>query len=298
MALAGFCISHLGVDVTLVSQEGLFQASGNHFLHVPDPTIPDPDLLLSPFTSLVETHPRELAVVSTSTQLRRHHRESFLQKVGLSPDPKMTITHVVAYIANMKDEEIKAEPCILFVEVTPKILCAQLAIVRLEQGERITYSLRYAGSSRPHPLSDFVHQQSTWAQNQEYKLQQCVLFDIPTDLLDHAAIQAALPSSCPVAVFNGADLSKYAAAYAFKNLEMLREPYEEDDMTCETPAAIFFSVNRGQPQVLIQKDEMYSCSEETVLTAPLEQSRIAVEFLIGDHKTYPIEDKFTFAQRQ
>ena len=70
MALAGFCISRSGIDITLVSaQDGALQRSASTPLQGIDPIELDADALVAPFTSLASQRPAEITVLAISTQV-------------------------------------------------------------------------------------------------------------------------------------------------------------------------------------------------------------------------------------
>ncbi|KAF9526400.1 hypothetical protein CPB83DRAFT_884973 [Crepidotus variabilis] len=300
MSLAGLCISRSGVDITLVTdQGGSLQTSerrpivsGSNL----DPIIANADSLTSTIASLATTYPRELTVLSVSAQLRPHHRDAFLRKAGLTVDRRFTITHIDAYIATLDDREVETEPCILVIEVTTKKYSGHLVTVRSDQGERVAYPLRTEGSTPSYPLNEFIHQIYTWAQRHKYNVSKCVLLDVSPEIIDRTLIQSSFASTTSLGVFTGADLSRFAALYAFKNIDTLRDPDEGiEDGEYETPAAISFSIGNADPQVIIAKDVMYPSFEEVVFETPIKQSRISVEFQLGSGSVSQNDGKFTFA---
>jgi len=164
--------------------------------------------------------------------------------------------YIGAYVAGLKAEVVASVPCFLFIEITPTTSTAQLVTIRLEDTKRIRVPVRVEATTymSTTTLPTFVGQVVAWAQGHNHKLFQGVLLDPPSGSVDGTAMQTALPPDCPIIVADGAQLAKYAASYAFLNLEYLRQPDEGDDMgQYVIPSPISFMANNGPPTLIIHR---------------------------------------------
>jgi len=299
MALAGLCISRSGIDIALVSvRDGALQGSFSTPLQQIDPIEPDGDALVAPFTSLASQHPAELTVLAISTQMFPPDMYDMLPKIGLTTDSRFTIDYIGAYVTGLR-EEVASVPCFLFIEITPTTFTAQLVTIRLEDTKRICVPVRVEATNYTSitTLPTFVGQVFAWAQGHDHKLFQCVLLDPPSGSVDGTALQTVLPPNCPIIVVDGAQLAKYAASYAFLNLEYLRQPDECDDMgQYVAPSPISFVANNGPPTLIIHRSIPLPAVREIVFTTSEEnQTSIAVEFAFGTHDARP-DDRLIFAK--
>jgi len=300
MNLAGLCISRSGIDIALVSsQDGSLQGSASTPLQQIDPIAPDADALVTPFTSLASQHPAELTVLAISTQVRVAKKYDVLPKIGLSTDGRFTIDYIGAYVAGLRADEVASAPCLLFIEITPTIFTAQLVTIHLEGTKRIRvpHYVEATTSTPTTTLPNFVGRVFAWAQGHNHKLFQCVLLDPPSGSVDGTAPQTALAPDCPIINVDGAQLAKYAASYAFLNLEDLRQPDEGDDMgQYAAPSPISFVANNGPPTLIIHRSEPLPAVRDIIVTTSEEnQASIAVEFAFGTHDARP-DDRLIFAK--
>ena len=300
MALAGLCISRSGIDIALVSvQDGAFQGSTSTPLEQIDPITPDADALSAPFTSLASQHPAELTVLAISTQVRGAKKYDVLPKIGFTTDGRFTIDYIGAYVGGLKADEVASAPYLLFIEITPTIFIAQLVTIRLEATKRIRVPVRVEAitSTSTTTLPTFVSQVFAWAQGHNHKLFQCVLLDPPLGSVDGNALQTALAPDCPIIIVDGVQLAKYAASYAFLNLEDLRQPDEGNDMGQYVAASpISFVANNGPPTLIIHHSEPLPAVRDIIFTTSEEnQTSIAVEFAFGTHDARP-DDRLIFAK--
>jgi hypothetical protein len=301
MALAGFCISRSGIDIALVSaQDGVLQGSASKPLELIDPIAPDADALVVPFTSLASRQPTELIVLAISTQVWVAKRYDVLHKIGLSTDDRFTIDYIGAYVAGLKADEVASAPCLLFIEITPTIFIAQLVTIYLEGTKRIRVPVHVEAATftSTTTLPTFIGRVFAWAQGHNHKLFQCILLDPPSGSVDVTALQIALASDCPISIVDGAQLAKYAASYAFLNLEDLRQPSEDDDMgQYAAPSPISFVVNNGPPTLIIHRSAALPAVRDIIFTTSEEnQTSIAVEFAFGMHDARS-DDRLIFAPR-
>ena len=104
---------------------------------------------------------------------------------------------------------------------------------------------------------------------------------------------------CPIIIVDGAQLAKYAASYAFLNLEDLRQPDDSgsyDMGQYATPSPIFFVANNGPPTVIFHYFEPIPGRRDVICTMLEEnQTSVTVEFAHGKHDARP-EDKLIFAK--
>jgi len=294
MALAGLCISRSGIDIALLSaQDGALQGSASAPLQQIDPIAPDADALVAPFTSLTSQGPAELTVLAISTQGWVAKRYDVLHKIGL------TIDYIGAYVAGLRADEVTSAPCLLFIEITPNIFIAQLVTICLEGTKRIRVPVHVEAttSTSTTTLPTFVGQVFAWAQGHNYKLFQWVLLDPPSGSVDGTALQISLALDCPIIIVDGAQLAKYAASYAFLNLEDLRQPSEDDDMgQYVAPSPISFVANNGPPTLIIHRSAALPAVRDIIFTTTEEnQTSITVEFAFGMHDARP-DDRLIFAK--
>lgn len=297
MALAGICISRSGIDIALISSaDGALQESTSTPLQI-DPIEPDANALAAPLTSLTSQHHAELTVLAMSTQVLVFHKYSMLHKIGLSTDDRFTIDYISAYVAGLRSDEVASTPCFLFIEITPTTFIAQLITIRLEGAKRICIPVYVeATTSSTTTLPIFVGQFLAWAQGHNYKSFQCVLLDPPSGSVDSTALQIALGTDCPMIIADGAQLAKYAASYAFLNLEDLRQQDEGEMGQYVSPCPISFMANNNPPTVIIHNSEPLAAARDiTFTTSDENQTSIAVEFAFGKHDARP-EDRLIFAK--
>jgi hypothetical protein len=218
-----------------------------------------------------------------------------LPKIGLTTDGRFTIDYIGAYIAGLKGDDVATAPCLLFVEVTSTIFTAQLVSIRLKDTKRIRVPVYVEAttSTSTTTLSTFVRQVFAWAQSHNHKLFQCILLDPPSGSVDGTA----LALDCPIIIVDGAQLAKYAATYAFLNLEDLRQPDEGEDMgQYVAPSPISFVANNGPPTPIIHRSEPLPAVRDIIFTTSKEnQTSIAVEFAFGTHDARP-DDRLIFAK--
>ena len=300
MSLAGLCISRSGVDIALVyAQDGALQGSASKRLELIDPIAPDADALVAPFTSLTSQHPAELTVLAISTQVHARKKYDVLHKIGLTDDDRFTIDYIGAYVAGLRVDEVASAPCLLFIEIMPTIFTAQLVIIRLEGTKRIRVPVHVEATTfrSMTTLPTFVDQVFTWAQGHHYKLFQCIILDPPVGLVAGTTLQTALAPDCPITIVDGAQLAKYAASYAFLNLEDLRQPEESLDMgQYAAPSPISFVANNGPPTLIIHRSEPLPAVRDIIFTISEEnKTSITVEFAFGMHDARP-DDRLIFAK--
>ena len=299
-SIAGLCISRSGIDIAVVStQDGTLQESSTTPLQQIDPIDLNADVIIAPFKSLASQHPAELTVLTISTQVIAGNKYNLLPKIGLTTDDRLTIDYIEAYVAGrLKADEIASAPCILFVEITPTIFVAQLVTIHLNGTKRIRDPVFVEAITSTTTLPTFLGQVFAWAQSHNHKLFQCVLFDPPSRSVENTALQSALSPDCPIVIVDGAQLAKYAASYAFLNIEELRQPDDGDDMgQYVAPNPISFLVNNGPPTVIIHRSEPLPAHRDILYTIPEENqtsTTITVEFAYGKHDARP-DDRFIFA---
>ena len=115
--------------------------------------------------------------------------------------------------------------------------------------------------------------------------------------VDGTTLQTTLAPYCPIIIVDGPQSAKYAAFYAFLNLEDLRQPNEGDDMgQYVAPSPISFVVNNGPPTLIIHHSEPLPAVRDIMVTTTKEdQTSIAVEFAFGMHDARP-DDRLIFAK--
>ena len=294
MALAGLCISRYrscirpGWRAPMPASTPLQQI---------DPIAPDADALVAPFTSLKSSqHLAELTVLVISTQVRLAKRYDVLPKIELTTDGRFTIDYTGAYVAGLKAGKVAPAPCLLFIEIAPTIFTAQLVTIHLEDTKRIRVHVKATTFTSTATLPTFVGKLFAWAQGHNHKLFQCILLDTAAGSVDGTALQTALVPDCPIIIVNGAQLAKYAASYAFLNLEDLRQPREGEMAQYAAPSPISFVANNGPPTLIIHLLEaLPAVCDITFTTTEENQTSIAVKFAFGTHDARP-DDRLIFAK--
>ena len=287
-------------DIALVSaQDGALQCPASTPLQQIDPIAPDADALVAPFTSLKSSqHLAELTVLVISTQVRLAKRYDVLPKIELTTDGRFTIDYIGAYVAGLKAGKVASAPCLFFIEITPTIFTAQLVTIHLEDTKRIRVPVHVKATTftSTATLPTFVGKLFAWAQGHNHKLFQCILLDPPSGSVDGTALETALAPDCPIIIVNGAQLAKYAASYAFLNLEDLRQPREGGMAQYAAPSPISFVANNGPPTLIIHLSEpLPAVCDITFTTTEENQTSIAVKFAFGTHDARP-DGRLIFAK--
>jgi hypothetical protein len=287
--LSGLCISKSGIDLHCISSKGgSFESSGNEPLYVM--------VLASLSTSLAalfSAHPSELTVLTLPTQLNARERyliEATVKAEGINS--RLVFDHIDAYISRMTLTELTPDTRIfLFVEGTPTNFTARLLNIRHQGSQRIQHPIRthtVSGNSFS-SLVELIGQVIAWMQLQNYKLSRVVFLDIDRKTARVALSHITIP--CPVFHACGADLARYAAAYAFAHAEELREPDDPSPtsmgMTIAMPMApspISILTADGTPLQIVPGHDCLPIGQSILLTTARDnQSRVAVELVLGNH---------------
>ena len=287
--LSGLCISKSGIDLhNISSKDGSFESSGNEPLYVMVSTS-----LSTSLAALFSAHPSELTVLTLPTQMNA--RERYLIEVTVKAEginSRLVFDHVDAYISGMTLTELIPDTRIfLFVEATPTNFTARLLNIRHQGSQRNQHPIRthtVSGSSFS-SLVELIGQVITWTSLQNYKLSRVVFLDIARKTARVALSHIAIP--CPVFHACGADLARYAAAYAFAHAEELREPDDPSPtsmgMTIAMPMApspISILTADGTPLQIVPGHDCLPIGQSVLLTTARDnQSRVAVELVLGNH---------------
>lgn len=286
--LSGLCISKSGIDLYCISsKDGSFESSGNEPLHVMVSTS-----LSTSLAALFSAHPSELTVLTLPTQLNARERyliEATVKAEGINS--RFVFDHIDAYIAGMTLTELLNTGIFLFIEATPTSFTARLLNIRHQGSLRIQHPIRthtVSGSSF-RSLVELIGQVIAWMSLQNCKLSRVVFLDIDRKTARVALSHITIP--CPMFHACGADLARYAAAYAFAHAEELREPDDPSPtsmgMTIGMPMApspISILTADGTPFQIVPGHDCLPIGQSVLLTTARDnQSRVAVELVLGNH---------------
>jgi hypothetical protein len=266
---------------------------------IADPASPEPESLLGPFNSHAKKYPNvEIAVLALSTQVQASKKYEILGKArsaGISSRVE-AVDYIDAYLAGLKAQAFKSDPCFLFIECAERTACAQILKARVEGVKRVRIPLHIEAISSLASWTEFLGRLLTWTETHGYTPSQVVLLDSSNDTM-HNAMRSAFPPSYPIIYASGADLARYAADYAFTNQEELRQPDDGDDMGIYvSPAPISVVAADGTPVTIIHRSEVLPASRNiTFTTSEDNQTSVSVEFTLGNHDARP-EDRFIFAK--
>ena len=287
--LSGLCISKSGIDLHCISsKDGSFESSGNEPLYVMVSTS-----LSTSLAALFNAHPSELTVLTLPTQLNPRERyliEATVKAEGINS--RLVFDHIDAYISGMTLTDLTPDTRIfMFVEATPTSFTARLLNIRHQGSQRIQHPIRthtVSGSSFS-SLVELIGQVIAWMVLQNCKLSRVVFLDIDRRTARVALSRITIP--CPMFHACGADLARYAAAYAFAHAEELREPDDPSPtsmgMTIAMPMApspISILTADGTPLQIVPGHDCLPIGQSVLLTTARDnQSRVAVELVLGNH---------------
>ncbi|KAF8913259.1 hypothetical protein CPB84DRAFT_1760790 [Gymnopilus junonius] len=296
MALTVLSLSRTGIDTAIVSaNNGQIQSKDAYTFEHVDPTSPNSDSLLPTFESHAKKHAGlEVAVFALSTQLVAGTKYDILNKATSAgfATRVATVDYIDAYLAALKVEDLAPDAILLFIEITTATACAQLFKVRSEGGERVRVPLYVEGLNFSAPVEDFVARLSKWAETHQSPAQ-VVIFN-PSDAIQNILQTKFQPTSAIISV-TGVDITRCAAAYAFTNVQQLRE--EEDDMgTYMSPAPISVVLADGTAATIIYRSALLPAGRNvTFTTVEDNQTSVVAEIVLGNHTARP-EDKYVFAE--